>query len=189
MKRRKKHQHVNPDDLQPKIAAGLTQGASAREALEEFPVDPRPSGIEVVRNFSEAVARSERDPRDRSTHAIIRLDTTTAVVEPNTGRKMIDVNIILPPAHKRQILTGYRCISCLEPFDTAYPARCDVCGYEVRDRQAQRAEQEFEGEVFVGPSKPIRKILVERELKQEKRRFDREIAEGKSPMRGLRHAS
>lgn len=189
MKRKKKHQRIDPADLAPGIASGFTQGASAKEALQEHPVSANPSGIEIARNFSAAVKQSEKDPRARSAHAIVRLDPTTIVIEPNTGRKMIDVNIIVPPEHKRQIIAGYRCISCLEPFDSAFPLRCGVCGYEVRDRQLTRAAQEFEGEVFVGPSKPIRKILVERELEQEQREFDRAIAGGKSPMKGLRHAS
>ncbi len=184
-RKRKRKQFVNPDDLAPKIAEGLTQDASAREAMQEHPPSTNPSGIEIASTFSNAVRESEDDPRSKRVHFIVRVDTDTVVIEPNTGRKMFDVEVILPPEHRRQILAGYRCINCYERFDYAFPLHCPVCGYEVRDRQIQRAAQEFEGDVHVGPKKPIRRILEERDLEAEKRDFRYRLEHGGSRMKGL----
>lgn len=185
-RRRKRKQLVNLDDLAPGIAKGLTQDVSAAEALQEHPVSSNPSGIEIARNFSAAMKRAEEDPSDRSVHFIARVDPDTELVEPNTGRRMVDAHVILPPEHRRQIISGYRCINCYERFDVAWPAACDVCGFEVRKRQMLRAAHEFEGDVHVGPARPIGEYLDDLELRKEKREFEERIAAGKSPMKGLR---
>lgn len=178
MARFKKSKKVNPDDLAPMIASGLTQGASAREALEEHPVSSAPSGIEIARNFAAADRRADENLRDKSVHFIARLDTETEIIEPNTGRRMIDAHKIIPATHRAQIASGYRCIECLEPFDVAYPTMCEVCGFAVRDRQMMRAMVEFEGDVHIGPSKPIRELLSEQDERMRKRDFVVKVLEG-----------
>jgi len=46
---------------------------------------------------------------------------------------------------------------------------------------------EMEGEVHIGPSKPIKEYLQEQELRHEKAKFEAKIMEGKSRGTGARH--
>lgn len=187
-RRRQKQRRIIPDDeLAPRIREGLTQDASAAEALQEHPVSTNPSGVEIARNFAAAERAANESPRDKTIHFIARLDPETEIEEPNTGRLMIDATRVIPTEHRHQIQSGYRCIECLEPFDVPWPDHCDVCGFEVRKRQMLRAVHEFEGNTHVGPGKPIREYLADMDARREKREFDQKIAAGKSPMKGLSH--
>ena len=45
---------------------------------------------------------------------------------------------------------------------------------------------EFEGEVHVGPNKPISEYLLEQDLEREKRKHAKKLKEGGSPLKGVR---
>lgn len=47
---------------------------------------------------------------------------------------------------------GYGCLRCWQPFETAFPDACTLCGYPVASLQAADFAQEFDGPKWVGPS-------------------------------------
>jgi hypothetical protein len=69
---------------------------------------------------------------------------TKAYVTPD-GRHFQDSSITLTPEAADRIWKGYMCARCLEPFDEAYPERCVVCGFAVRELQRQLLERDFLG--------------------------------------------
>jgi ribosomal protein L37E len=179
-KRRK--QKLNPDDLAPGISSGITVGASVKEALAEHPIKP-------IRPLEERLGHMRDVPNVRGT----RIPTPRFVAIPNDaivnmgdGRKFKDVDRTMTLEQKRAIQSGHMCLRCGEPQPNPFPKQCDLCGYPMADRQIMDCALEFEGERHLGPRKPMSEYLDEQELRVEKRRFDAEIAAGKSRMRGLR---
>ena len=190
--RKRKQARLKNLDLAPKIASGMTEGTSAEEALNAHPVKGTRSGIVIAQDFSQAEREMEEDPRLKRVHFIAEHNTGVMLTEPNTGRQMIDANVKMPKALRRKIQSGYACINCYEQFEVPWPVTCDVCGYEVAARQTNRAEREFEGETHVGPSKGLRSILMEQDLRVEKRGFIRKVldgGQGKIPQEWLRDAT
>jgi hypothetical protein len=47
---------------------------------------------------------------------------------------------------------GRVCLRCQTAFEQAFPEACNLCGYAVRDRQAQDFAAEFEGSKHIGPT-------------------------------------
>jgi hypothetical protein len=159
---------VKLDQLAPKIAAGYTdRPMTPEEARREFPVQPRPA--------------------PKLSGAFMLLEPGTAEIqEPNTGRKFLDVDVTMDAEKVGQIREGYRCLRCKEgPFDESFPLTCDVCGYEIRARQAVDFRMEFEGEKHIGPAKPLSAFMDEVEMRQEQALFRQKIQGGRSPMKGL----
>lgn len=61
-----------------------------------------------------------------------------------------------------RIRAGYCCFHCGEAQEEAFPKRC-ICGYPMRERQAQDFAEQFEGYTTVGPSKSIEELRAEDE--------------------------
>lgn len=119
---------------------------------------------------------------------MVLIETDEEIEEPNTGRRFNDVKQVITKEMKGAILCGHMCLKCKEPFpERAFPDFCDVCGYEVGRRQILDAGMELEGEVHVGPSKPISEFLAELDENEMKSEFERKLREGKSPITGLKH--
>lgn len=71
------------------------------------------------------------------------------------------VNQIMSAEMAGQVADGYRCINCLEAFlDGAWPETCFLCGFPVKEKQAERYALEFKGNVRVGPSTSIEEELA-----------------------------
>ena len=51
-----------------------------------------------------------------------------------------------------RIQAGYTCVKCLEDHDEAFPARCSVCKFPMRDHQTEEFAKDFRGEIRFGPS-------------------------------------
>jgi hypothetical protein len=173
-KRRK--QRVRAEDLAPGIAEGITIGASEQEALAAHPIkkiSPLEHRLGHMREDAPSRVRFVAEPNE-------------AIVDFGDGRKMHDVDVVVTEATKRQMLAGYKCLRCHEPQETSFPKYCDLCGYPMGDRQIMDAALEFDGERHLGPRKPMREILDEQDARIEKEKFDCAIAEGRSPMKGLR---
>lgn len=189
LKRRK--QLVREDDLSPGIAAGLTQGASAKEALELHPVQST-SGIEVVKHMGQAGnVEGTRVPLPRFVAAE---DADSVWYDEPTGRIQKNVVMTFRRETVQAIQAGMICLRCLEPQTTAFPPdelarHLPGCTYPIRDRQIIDFAHEFEGDKHLGPTKPISEYLEDMELEREKRAFRRRLEEGASRMTGLRHAS
>lgn len=164
---------IKPDQLGPKIAAGFTEGPlTPEEAAREFPVEkaPRVSHLHMVKKHA----------RGEPYAAMVIERNGVPIQEPNTGRWMEDVDVIVTEEEAGQIKAGYRCLWCKEPFEQPYPASCAVCGYEVSERQATDAAAELDGTRHVGPSRPLQVFMDELEMRQQQARFERRIQEGKS---------
>lgn len=71
------------------------------------------------------------------------------------GRKMQKTVFGLQPAQVERIREGYTCIKCLEDYDTAFPDRCSVCGFPMREHQADEFAKDFRGNIRFGPSTSI----------------------------------
>ena len=61
------------------------------------------------------------------------------------GRRFADARITLTAAAAERMWQGYMCAHCLEPFTDAYPDRCGVCGFPVKEMQRKLLERDFLG--------------------------------------------
>jgi hypothetical protein len=61
------------------------------------------------------------------------------------GRHFQDSVITLTAEAAERMWQGYMCAKCLEPFDQAYPEKCGVCGFHVKDLQRKLLERDFKG--------------------------------------------
>ena len=68
------------------------------------------------------------------------------------GRYMHGISWGLPADEVERIRQGYKCIACMEPFETAFPERCNFCGYAVAADQVRRFGVEYAGEKRYGPT-------------------------------------
>lgn len=176
--RRSHGKFVNTDNLGPKIAEGLTQGASAREALEEHPVVGKVDGASVV----EQHLGGEQDYIDRVPvfRAVLR-DDTHSVWTDETGRLQRNVIASVEIETFRALQAGHICLRCYEPHPEAFPDQCDLCGYPMRERQTLDVAMEFRGMDHVGPGAPIADYLAEQDERMEKIEHEIRRREGKSP--------
>jgi hypothetical protein len=186
--RKGKTKLVNPDDLSPGIAAGLTQGASKEEALEQFKPKTVLSGAELVRHMGQVeTVGGGRVPLPRF---VASEDDDSLWLDEPTGRIQKNVNVTFQPETVRAIQSGMICLRCYEPQGTAFPEICEShewsgCAYPIRERQIMDFAMEFEGGKHLGPAKPITQYLEEQRERVERRRFDAGMLSGKSPLRGL----
>ena len=153
---------LKPDQFAPKIAEGLTEGKlTPEDARREFPVSKAPA--------TSYGHMSQERGRGEPYAAMVIERNGVPIQEPNTGRWMEDVDVIVTDEEAQQIVAGYRCLKCKEPFETAFPASCYVCGYEVKDRQIVDAAMELEGTRHVGPSRPLSEYMLELEARNVRR--------------------
>ncbi len=170
----RKNKQVKPDQLAPKIAPGYTNTPmTPEEARREFPAQ-KPQQMGVSHLASPGLAP-----------VFVAEDNGVPFEEPNTGRQMQDASVTRPKEHCDQIFAGYRCLWCGELHTESYPENCDVCGYQMRERQAVEARVEIAGETHIGPARGLAVYFDELREQAERREFDRKIEAGKSRMRGL----
>ena len=167
-----RRKRVNLDNLAPGIAPGITQGASAREALREHPAPKVLDGATATAHLAE-VTRVNRVPVWR---AVVKDSLDSVWVDEPTGRMQRDAVVIVHPEVREALRTGWMCLRCYEPQDEAFPAPGDAnhlpgCTYPIRERQAIDVRMEFRGEEHVGPAQPISVYLAEQEERAERRRL------------------
>jgi hypothetical protein len=91
----------------------------------------------------------------------MRFDELILDVEPNPdgldyitpdGRKMLDARITVSPDGEEMLRQGYMCGNCFEDLRPvgAFPEKCPVCNFPVRELQAQQYERQHVGEVVMG---------------------------------------
>lgn len=176
--RRRNRRYVNPDDLGPKIAQGLTQGASAREAMEEHPVVGKKDGASLV----EQHLGGEQQMLDRiPVFRAILVDDTHSVWTDETGRLQRNVIAKVEVETFRALQAGYLCLRCYEPHPEPFPIQCDLCGYPMRERQVLDIAMEFRGHDHVGPGAPIADYLAEQDERMERAEAEARKQEGSSP--------
>jgi len=66
------------------------------------------------------------------------------------GRVLGEVQLTLDEETIGRMRAGYMCVKCLEPFEQAWPVRCNVCGAPIRDKQAEYFAREYAGEIRLG---------------------------------------
>lgn len=195
-KRKRDSWRVDPADLDPKVAAGLAQGDEEIQEQEERyrqeDETPKPEGLVLARNLADAEKIiGTRVPLPKF---IAEDADTSMVLSLGDDRSFRDVRKIYDPETLRAMKSGYLCFKCHEPqaypFEDAHLDGCEgvsLAGPDyMKRRQIMDIAMEMEGEVHIGPSKPIKEYLQEQELRVEERRFEQEILEGKSRQRGAR---
>ena len=149
------------------------------ESRREFPVTrPAKAPVSHMQGTTMPGSRVPRPTMFLKPNEII-------IEEPNTGRRMQDVNQIITEDMRDAILDGYMCLKCKEPFETPWPKECPVCGYAVSDRQVPDSELELVGTEHIGPSRPLSMFMEELEERARKREFDQKLNSGHSPMKGM----
>jgi hypothetical protein len=61
------------------------------------------------------------------------------------GRMMPGLNIAAQDEDVDQVRTGYRCIRCWEPQETAWPRSCFLCGFPIGKHQAEHFARAYKG--------------------------------------------
>lgn len=166
---------VKPEHLAPRLQEGFTQGVPAEEALSYFE-SPTQDGVAQLRALRDvSPAGGTRVPTPRF---VASVSDDSIMVEPATGRVMQDVELGMNPETRRAIQAGSICLRCLEPQPSPFPTLCDLCGYPMAERQAMDVAVEFEGEIHLGPTRPISEFLEEQSERLEKRKFMKRILDG-----------
>ncbi len=96
--------------------------------------------------------RPVEDPtpwHQKTPYAGVKDDPNELVIE--NGKVYRGVNKTLTAEAIEQIKTGYRCIRCEEPqMKGAWPERCSLCGFPIKDKQMELFHKWFKGEEWVG---------------------------------------
>lgn len=182
---RRRHQRVNRDNLAPKIAAGITEGASAHEALEEFPVQAKVDGAELVQSHLGGEHESFEGTRIPRPRFVASDDLNSVWHDEPTGRLQRNAELKIEAETFQAMQAGYICLRCLEPQPDAFPIACDLCGYSMRERQVMDIAMEFRGEKHVGPGAPIAEYLAEQDERLERLDHARRKQEGASPLKAV----
>ncbi len=61
------------------------------------------------------------------------------------GRAFQGMKLSVGDKTYHQIKAGFQCIQCLEPLDTAYPDKCPVCGFPMKEHQAEMFAKVYAG--------------------------------------------
>lgn len=61
------------------------------------------------------------------------------------GRLMPGLNIAACDEDVDQVRTGYRCIRCWEPLENAWPENCPLCGFPIKEHQAEHFARAYKG--------------------------------------------
>lgn len=61
------------------------------------------------------------------------------------GRMMPGLNVAMCDADVEATRLGYKCISCFENFDNAFPKLCPVCNFPCASHQAEQFARVYKG--------------------------------------------
>lgn len=171
------------DNVGEIIEKGLTNDddANAEQGLARAPAD----GVGVLQEVTQVSdAPGLRVPTPRF---VARDDEDTVWQDGvHTDRLQRGAVTSFPPEIIEAMKSGFICISCMEPQDTAFPTECSLCGYDMREFQAIAFATQFEGTTNYGPSLTFQAMDEARRMEEEKKAFDKKLADGGSPMKGLR---
>lgn len=109
----------------------------------------------------------------------VDIDTKRFLVDTRTGERIQSIEHIYTEYDVGRIRAGYVCIHCGEAqhengMPVAFPVKCWVCAFPMRDEQVARFGREFDGYTTVGPSKSIEELRAEDEEAKERARRKRE---------------
>ena len=100
-------------------------------------------------------------------------DTYRVRVDTRTGEKYAEYEMVYTEYDVGRIRAGYCCIECGEAHEEAFPDNC-VCGFPMRESQAQKFAEQFEGYTTIGPSKTLEELRLEDEEAKARARYRRE---------------
>lgn len=104
----------------------------------------------------------------------LAVEADTQYVELTAEGPREGVRFTLCPEDIEMIRQGYKCLDCLELFDSAFPETCFLCGYPVGAVQAEAFAVMFAGEKPVGS-----RINEDEELERlARQKHERELREG-----------
>lgn len=74
---------------------------------------------------------------------VVEPDPDVIVVQ--NGQASQGLKMTVPDEVVEQIRQGYQCVECLEPLDTAFPEKCPLCFFPIKERQLEVFERVFKG--------------------------------------------
>lgn len=166
------------EELHPKQRDGLTIDG---EDVGNMPTPPTTSQLIGHLGHED---KGGRIPKIR----FVAEEDPTEVWSLGDDRVMGGMDVTVTPELRNAMQAGYVCMRCYEPQDDHFPEQCALCGYGMRSFQIRDMALEFKGDKHLGPSEPISAHLDRLEEEHLKKKFEKQIAGGKSPMKGLRHA-
>lgn len=168
---------ISPEEIHPALRAGLTQGASAEEAMQQLgKVERAQDGRDIAAYLKDVkTVADSRVPIPR----FAGTDANTGFVRESHDRRMGDAVLTFHPEVVRAIQAGMICLRCLEPQPFAFAdEHIEACEgvlihgkTYMKDRQVVDFALEFEGDKHIGPSKPMTEYAEEQDLRVEKAKF------------------
>lgn len=169
------------EEMHPKQRDGLTV---AGEDVGNQPA-PSPTTADLIHHMSsEGIGKVGRMPAVQ----FVAEDDPNEFWSMGDDRIVAGADVTMKPDMVAAIQTGHLCMRCLEPHPSdPFPLACTLCGYSMKELQIRDFALEFKGDKHLGPSQPIEERMAEMEAEYEKEKFRQRIAQGKSPMKGLKH--
>jgi hypothetical protein len=95
----------------------------------------------------------------------------------DNGRMMQGLNVAMCDADVEATRTGYKCISCWENLDNAFPKSCPVCSFPCAERQAEQFARVYKGhDPSLRTSADWEKEADALQERQERRAFEKRAA-------------
>lgn len=85
------------------------------------------------------------------------------------GRETWGVNVTFDEDTIGRMKAGYVCVVCWEIHQEAFPEKCAMCKFPMKERQSEEFAKQFGGEEWIGPDLTIDEIRAEDE---ERRAFE-----------------
>ena len=116
----------------------------------------------------------------------VAVENSTDIIIEEDGTPRQDVEVTFRPDDVERFRTGHACLRCWEALETAFPERCPVCQYHVRDYQADDFEQHFGGSRWVGPTTSMSEELDRLDWQHDERMWRKHGGKGILLPRGVR---
>lgn len=68
---------------------------------------------------------------------------------------------------------GYKCLKCWEEYANAWPDKCRVCGYAIKQHQAADFAKHYGGEKWLGPSTSMSEEIDRLDWEHEKNLWEK----------------
>lgn len=89
------------------------------------------------------------------------------------GRMMHGLNVAMCDDDVERTRQGYKCIRCWEPFESAWPEACNVCGFPVAKHQAEHFARAYAGyDPTARTGADIERVADEMQDRAERRAFE-----------------
>lgn len=98
-------------------------------------------------------------------------DNSRVRIDPRTGDRYGEVELIFTEYDVGRIRAGYCCIECGEAHEVPFPKNCVGCHFPMADEQTKKFGESFEGYTTIGPSRSIEELRAEDEERKAKARY------------------